>query len=71
MADESERSIPPWDAPAHSPQPLQEPLQLGDGGVPVDVAQFVRFELNHNDIRYGVLDLTVQFSYRGSSTFSL
>ena len=66
MADESGRSIPPWDASACLPQPLQELLQLEDDGVPVDVTQFVRFELNHNDIRYGVLDLTVQFPYRGS-----
>ena len=44
-------------------QQQQEPLLLADDGTYVDVAQFVRFELNHDDMRYGVLDLVVQFSY--------
>ena len=30
-----------------------------------NVAQFVRFELERNDIRYGMQDVTVQFSYSG------
>ena len=46
-------------------QQQQEPLLLADDGTYVDVTQFVRFELNHKDIRYGVLDLVVQFSYKG------
>ena len=44
-------------------QQHQNPLLLADDGTYVDVAQFVRFELNHDDMRYGVLDLVVQFSY--------
>lgn len=51
--------MPPWEAPAQGLQ-LQQELFLEDDGVPVDVTQFVRFELNHSDIRYGVLDLLVQ-----------
>ena len=47
-------------------QQQQEPLLLEDDGVPVDVTHVVRFELNHGDIRYGVLDLIVQFSYKGN-----
>ena len=46
-------------------QPQPEPLFLADDGAYVDVTDFVRFELNHSDIRYGVLDLIVQFTYRG------
>ena len=46
-------------------QQQQEPLLLADDGTYVAVTQFVRFELNHDDIRYGVLDLVVQFSYKG------
>ena len=46
-------------------QQQQEPLLLADDGTYVDVTQFVRFELNHQDIRYGVLDLVVQFPYKG------
>ena len=59
-------SVPPWDTPAFTMQLPQEPLFVADDGSPVDVTQFVRFELNHNDIRNGVLDLTVQFPYKGS-----
>ena len=46
-------------------QPQPEPLFLADDGTYVDVTDFVRFELNHGDIRYGGLDLIVQFTYRG------
>ena len=46
-------------------QRQQEPLLLADDGTYVDVTNFVRFELNHGDIRYGVLDLIVQFPYKG------
>ena len=46
-------------------QPQPEPLFLADDGTYVDVTNFVRFELNHGDIRYGVLDLIVQFAYQG------
>ena len=46
-------------------QPQPEPLFLADDGTYVDVTSFVRFELNHGDIRYGVLDLIVQFAYQG------
>ena len=42
-----------------------EPLFLADDGTYVDVTNFVRFELQHGDIRYGVLDLIVHFIYRG------
>ena len=42
-----------------------EPLFLADDGTYVDVTDFVRFELHHQDIRYGVLDLIVTFVYRG------
>ena len=42
-----------------------EPLFLADDGTYVDVTDFVRFELDHQDIRYGVLDLIVTFVYRG------
>ena len=42
-----------------------EPLFLADDGTYVDVTDFVRFELDHRDIRYGVLDLIVTFVYRG------
>ena len=42
-----------------------EPLFLADDGTYVDVTDFVRFELDHKDIRYGVLDLIVTFVYRG------
>ena len=42
-----------------------EPLFLADDGTYVDVTVFVRFELDHQDIRYGVLDLIVTFVYRG------
>ena len=42
-----------------------EPLFLADDGTFVDVTDFVRFELDHGDIRYGVLDLIVTFVYRG------
>ena len=38
---------------------------LADDGTYVDVTTFLRFELNHGDIRYGVLDLIVQFPYKG------
>ena len=33
-----------------------EPLFLADDGTYVDVTDFVRFELDHQDIRYGVLE---------------
>ena len=46
-------------------QRQQEPLFLAEDGTYVDVTNFVRFELNHDDIRYGVLDLVVQFPYKG------
>ena len=46
-------------------QPQPEPLFLADDGTYVDVTDFVRFELSHGDIRYGVLDLIVHFTYRG------
>ena len=46
-------------------QRQQEPLFLAEDGTYVDVTNFVRFELNHGDIRYGVLDLVVQFPYKG------
>ena len=46
-------------------QRQQEPLFLAEDGTYVDVTNFVRFELNHEDIRYGVLDLVVQFPYKG------
>ena len=46
-------------------QPQLEPLFLADDGTYVDVTDFVRFELSHGDIRYGVLDLIVHFTYRG------
>ena len=65
MAGELGVSIPPCIATALTLQPLQEPIQLEDDGEPVNVTQFVRFELERNDIRYGVLDVTVQCSYRG------
>ena len=42
-----------------------EPFFLADDGAYVDVTDFVRFELHHGDIRYGVLDLIVHFIYRG------
>ena len=42
-----------------------EPLFLADDGTYVDVTDFVRFELDHQDIRHGVLDLIVTFVYRG------
>ena len=42
-----------------------EPLFLADDGTYVDVTDFVRFELDLQDIRYGVLDLIVTFVYRG------
>ena len=42
-----------------------EPVFLADDGTYVDVTNFVRFELHHKDIRYGVLDLIVNFVYRG------
>ena len=42
-----------------------EPVFLADDGTYVDVTDFVRFELHHKDIRYGVLDLIVHFVYRG------
>ena len=42
-----------------------EPVFLADDGTYVDVTDFVRFELHHKDIRYGVLDLIVNFVYRG------
>ena len=38
---------------------------LADDGTYVDVTNFVRLELHHKDIRYGVLDLIVNFVYRG------
>ena len=38
-----------------------EPVFLADDGTYVDVTNFVRFELHHKDIRYGVLDLIVNF----------
>ena len=47
-------------------QRQQEPLFLAEDGTYVDVTNFVRFELNHDDIRYGVLDLVVQFPYKGN-----
>ena len=46
-------------------QRQQEPLFLAEDGTYVDVTNFVRFELNHDDIRYGVLDLVAQFPYKG------
>ena len=46
-------------------QQQQEPLLLVEDGTYVDVTHFVRFELAHNDIRCGVLDLVVQFNYKG------
>ena len=64
MAEATGRQAPPWEVPA---QQQQEPLLLDDDGVPVDVTHFVRFELNHGDIRYGVLDLIVQFSYKSGA----
>ena len=42
-------------------QTRPEPLFLADDGTYVDVTNFVRFELQHGDIRYGVLDLIVHF----------
>ena len=63
MAEETGRRAPPWEVPT---QQQQEPFLLEDDGAPVDVTQFVRFELNHDNIRYGVLDLVVQFSYTGN-----
>ena len=42
-----------------------EPVFLADDGTHVDVTNFVRLELHHKDIRYGVLDLIVNFVYRG------
>ena len=42
-----------------------EPVFLADDGTYVDVTNFVRLELHHKDIRYGVLDLIVNFVYRG------
>ena len=42
-----------------------EPVFLADDGTYVDVTSFVRLELHHKDIRYGVLDLIVNFVYRG------
>ena len=63
MAEAAGRRAPPWEVPV---QQQQEPLLLNDDGVPVDVTHFVRFELNHGDIRYGVLDLIVQLSYKGN-----
>ena len=42
-----------------------EPVFLADDGTYVDVTDFVRFELHHKDIRYGVLDLFVNCVYRG------
>ena len=42
-----------------------EPVFLADDGTYVDVTNFVRLELHHKDIRYGVLDLIVTFVYRG------
>ena len=64
MAEATGRQAPPWEVPA---QQQQEPLLLDDDGAPVDVTHFVRFELNHGDIRYGVLDLIVQFSYKSGA----
>ena len=42
-----------------------EPVFLADDGTYVDVTDFVRFELHHKDIRYGVLDLIVISSIGG------
>ena len=41
-----------------------EPVFLADDGTFVDVTNYVRFELERDDIRYGVLDLTVTFFHR-------
>lgn len=46
-------------------QQQQEPLLLVEDGAYADVTQFVRLELAHDDIRYGVLDLVAQFTYKG------
>ena len=61
MAGSSGLLVPPWEAAWPGTQTPQEPVQLEDDGEPVNVTSFVRFELQHNDIRDGVLDVEVQF----------
>ena len=46
MAEETGRRAPPWEVPT---QQQQEPFLLEDDGAPVDVTQFVRFGLNHDN----------------------
>ena len=54
--------VPPWAAGN-----TFEPVSL-DVGNNVDVTPYVRFEANHSDINYGVLDIQVCFMHERSKT---